>query len=133
MKNILFTLLLASILLAACSTSASNQATAQVTIDGIKEFKISMSHSGGYSPNSFTVNKGDTVRFLANNMQPQHKHGITIDAYSIDTEVDAGPNDAPQVIEFKADKAGQFKIWCKTCLEGPFGDHPWMQGTLTVN
>ena len=97
-----------------------------------KEFKITIDHSGGYSLSKISVNKGDTVKILAISNQPPHEHGIAIDAYSINQVVMKNSFDSPDVIEFTADKAGTFEIYCKTCDAGPLGAHPWMKGTLEV-
>ncbi len=99
----------------------------------VMEFTIKITHSGGYSPKTFTVNKGDTVKFLANSDPVSHKHGIAIDEFNINIEVAKTPSQTPQVIEFVADEAGSFTIYCKTCEDGPLGPHPWMTGTLTVD
>ncbi|MBI4010033.1 MAG: hypothetical protein HY361_02455 [Candidatus Aenigmarchaeota archaeon] len=96
-----------------------------------KEFKITLDHNVGYSLSKIVVNKGDTVRILAISNQP-HDHGIAIDAYDINQVVVKTSFDSPDIIEFTADKAGTFEIYCKTCETGPLGAHPWMKGTLEV-
>ncbi len=97
-----------------------------------KEFKITIDHSGGYSPNKVSVSKGDNVKISAISNQPSHEHGITIDAYSINKTVLKSLFADPDVIEFTADKAGTFEMYCKTCETGPLGSHPWLKGTLEV-
>lgn len=97
----------------------------------VKEFKLKITHEGGYEPPTFTVTQGDTVKFLATSDPVTHKHGITIDEYTLNVEVTKKAAESPQAIEFVADKAGEFTIYCKTCLDG-FGPHPWMVGKLTV-
>ena len=103
------------------------------TAGEVKEFTIAITHTSGYSPNTFTVNKGDTVRFLATSDPIAHKHGIAIDELGVNVEVTKSPSQSPQAIEFVADEAGSFRIYCKTCESGPLGAHPWITGTLTVN
>lgn len=115
----------------------NSQSTTSSTSSGIvRTIYATLDHNAGYnfmedgtSGTTITVNKGATVKIIANDNQPTHNHGITIDAYGINTAV-IQPD---TVIQFVANQAGTFKIWCKTCLEGPLGAHPWMTGTLVVN
>lgn len=101
----------------------------------VREIQATISHSDGYyfqgdaatDPTTITVNKGDTVKIITNDLNPSHNHGITIDGYGINQVTSSDP-----VIQFTADKTGTFKIWCQTCLDGPLGAHPWMVGTLVV-
>ena len=97
----------------------------------IKEFKITIDHSGGYSPNKISVNNGDTVKILVISNQPSHPHGLTIDAYNINKIVTKSSFTNPDSIEFVADKIGSFEIYCKTCEENNWS-HPWLKGTLEV-
>jgi nitrosocyanin len=62
-------------------------------------------------PGPVVVNKGDTVKIKAiNNVKSDPPvHGLAIEAYGIQTLVNAGK---PEAIEFKADKAGIFPIIC---------------------
>ncbi len=127
MKKVFVFLVLTFFLLACTKQQATTSADSHV-----KEFRISITHAGGYDPNTFNVNKGDTVRFLATSDPLFHQHGITILEYNLSVQVTAGPNDPPQIIEFVANKPGEFLIWCGTCLTGPLGDHPWLRGQLIV-
>lgn len=103
----------------------------------VRTVYATLDHSGGYyftgdaaiDSTTITVSKGDTVKIIANSNQSSHNHGITIDAYRINVAV----TQPDTVIQFNADKAGTFKIWCQTCLDGSLGAHPWMVGTLVVN
>lgn len=97
-----------------------------------KEFRITIDHNSGYSPNKISVNEGDTVKILVISNQPSHNHGITIDAYSINKAILKSSFTNPDVIEFVADKSGTFEMYCKTCETGPLGAHSWMKGTLEV-
>jgi nitrosocyanin len=74
-------------------------------------------------PGSVAVKKGDTVKIRAiNNVQSDPPvHGFTIEAYGIQTVVNVGK---PDIIEFKADKAGIFPIICHL--------HPTHVGTQLV-
>ena len=107
-------------------------ATTSTSSGQTREFKLTIDHSSGYTPNTFSVNMGDKVRILAISNQPSHNHGITIDAYNINKAVLKTSFSDPEVIEFVANKAGTFDIYCKTCDTGPLGAHPWMKGTLEI-
>lgn len=128
------------VLISACvSPAGQNQTPQGEQQPGLKVFKVVIGHTF-YSPNTFTVAKGDRVRFLANAAKGtgvesgfSHNHGITIDEYSINQAVATEDESKPVVIEFLADKAGEFRIYCKTCLDGPFGqDHPQINAKLVV-
>ena len=113
------------------SISASQSAPA----GSVKTIYATIDHSIGYeftgdgaSGTTITVNKEDTVKIITQDNQPRHNHGITIDEYGINQVTSQNP-----VIQFSADKAGSFNIYCKSCDEGPLGSHPWMTGTLVVN
>ncbi len=118
-----------SLLLFACQRA---EGEANEVAPDVKEFKISLTHGGGYSPIKFEVDKGDTVRFLANSDPVSHKHGIAIDEFNVNVEVTKSGAEESQVIEFVADKAGTFTIYCKSCESGPLGAHPWFKATLVV-
>ena len=125
-------LLIAALMVAGCAQP--QQGTTSTTTQGVKEFRVEISHFD-YKPASFTVNKGDTVRFLAVAAAGtgSHNHGITIDEFGINVAVKTEDPSNPVKIEFVADKTGTFKIWCKTCWDGPFGtSHPPIQATLVV-
>jgi plastocyanin len=105
---------------------------------GVKEFRLEAPHAGYtfYFENrpvlKVSVNKGDKVKILATSDLLSHKHGITIDEYGLNEVIPTEDPDNPKIIEFTADKAGTFKIYCKTCLTGAFGPHPWMESILEV-
>ena len=62
-------------------------------------------------PGPLVVKRGDTVKIKAiNNVKSDPSvHGLAIDAYGIQALVNVGK---PEIIEFKADKAGIFPIIC---------------------
>ena len=141
MKTILISLL-AIVLVAGCVGQAPASTGTQLqsgtsgnsadTAPQTREFNLVIMHTR-YEPTSFTVNQGDTVRILAKTSPgtESHMHGVTIDEYGINQLVASSDTTVP--IEFVADKAGSFTIYCKTCWDGPFGQgHPPIQATLTV-
>jgi len=122
---------------ASLQTATSQTSTSSATqTSSIRTIMATISHSQGYyfegkaaiDPTTITVNRGDIVKIITNDMNPSHNHGITIDSYGINQVTSGNPT-----ITFVADKAGTFPIYCKTCLDGPLGAHPWMTGTLVVN
>jgi nitrosocyanin len=94
------------------------QSTREVTIVNV-EFEGTKI----WAPGPVVVKKGDTVRITAiNNVKSDPPvHGLAIDAYGIQALVNVGK---PEIIEFKADKAGIFPIFCQL--------HPAHVGTQLV-
>jgi nitrosocyanin len=82
------------------------QSTTEVTLVNI-EFE----GTKVWVPGPVVVQKGDTVRIQAlNNVKSDPPvHGLAIEAYGIQALVKMGK---PEIIEFKADKAGIFPIIC---------------------
>jgi nitrosocyanin len=74
-------------------------------------------------PGPVVVKKGDSVRITAiNNVKSDPPvHGFAIEAYDLHVLVHVG---VPEIIEFKADKAGIFPIFCQL--------HPAHVGTQLV-
>jgi|SRR3989344_7124331 len=144
--KILLIIFLISVLLFACARNITEneqnipsgeiKETVQEPINGenVKEFNMVIEHRA-YTPNSFTVKKGDKVRFLAIAAPgtSSHNHGITIDEFNINVAVLKEDVNNPEIIEFVADKAGTFEIYCMPCWDGPFGKgHPEIKATLVV-
>jgi nitrosocyanin len=82
------------------------QSTTEVTLVNI-EFEGTKI----WVPGPVVVAKGDTVRITAiNNVKSDPPvHGFAVEAYGIQALVNVGK---PEIIEFKADKAGIFPIIC---------------------
>lgn len=127
------------VLVSACVSQTAQNQTPEEQQPGMKVFKVIIGHTF-YSPNTFAVSRGDTVRFFANSAKGtgiesgfSHNHGMTIDEYGINAAVNSEDQSSPVIIEFLADKAGEFEIYCKTCLDGPFGaNHPAIKAKLIV-
>lgn len=115
------------------------QGLSGATAPSLKAFKIVVGHTF-YSPNIFEVSRGDRVRFMATSAKGtglqsgfSHNHGVTVDEYGVDQAVTTEDEANPVIIEFVASEAGEFRIYCKTCLDGPFGQsHPAIQAKLVV-
>lgn len=90
----------------------------------VKTFEI----DGGkfyFSPNSITVNKGDTVKIVFNNVDGFHD--FRIDEFNAKTkQINTGES---ETIEFVADQAGSFEYYCSVGNHRQLG----MVGTLVVN
>jgi len=95
----------AGIVMGFCGVGGA-QSTTEVTIVNI-EFEGTKI----WVPGPVVVKKGDIVRIKAiNNVKSDPPvHGIAIEAYGIQALVNVGK---PEIIEFKADKAGIFPISC---------------------
>jgi nitrosocyanin len=93
-------------ILAGFSSVVHAQSTTEVTLVNI-EFEGSKI----WVPGPVVVKKGDTVKIKAiNDVKSEPPvHGLAIEAYSIQALVTVGK---PEIIEFKADKAGIFPIIC---------------------
>ncbi len=93
------------------------------TSPSVKQFTIEASQ-WQFSPDTITVNKGDTVQITLVNKDVSH--GISIPDFGFDLKAGAGENATGQ---FTADKAGTFGFRCNVfCGEG----HKEMTGTLVV-
>jgi plastocyanin len=148
MKNIpaIFGFLLVAMLLLGCTqpkpidNGPAPQPSPGSNSGNVKEFNVLIMHTG-YQPNSFTVNKGDSVRFVANTAPGTtwHGHGIAIDEFSVNQAVKSEDASNPVIIQFVADKSGTFRIYCKTCnadadsFKATTGaEHPPIEATLMV-
>ena len=64
-----------------------------------------------WTPGTYIVKKGEKVRFkLFNRVKADpNVHGFAIDEFNVKVDV---YRDKPETVEFVADKAGLFRIWC---------------------
>jgi nitrosocyanin len=88
---------------------ATNTATTAPTFSSgeIREFTI-RERSFVIVPNTITVNRGDRVRITIMNTGGG-AHDIFIDGYNIKSDT---INSGQTVVEFTADTAGTFDMWC---------------------
>jgi nitrosocyanin len=107
-----------TVIIGGFSKNAQAQSVREVTLVNI-EFEGSKI----WVPGPVVVYKGDTVKIKAiNNVKSDPPvHGLAIEAYGIEAVVNVGK---PEIIEFKADKAGIFPITCQL--------HPAHVGTELV-
>ena len=64
-----------------------------------------------WTPGTYMVKKGEKARFkLYNRVKADpNVHGFAIDEFNVKVDV---YRDKPETVEFVADKAGLFRIWC---------------------
>lgn len=90
---------------------------------GVKEFTVEGS-SFKFAPSTITVSKGDIVKITFNNTAGIHD--FVIDELGVKTPVLQSGKQA--VVEFTADKAGQFEYYCSVGNHRAMG----MKGMLIV-
>ncbi len=132
----------AAILLLAAGCSSQNSSTTQNSPPTPQNTTTSTSNStpstgqtktftiqGGdyfFSPNTITVNKGDTVVINFQNVATDYPHNLVIDSYHVKTEAVGTGNS--QTVQFVADNAGTFQMYCSIDGHRERG----MVGTLNV-
>lgn len=83
----------------------------------LREFKsvnIEVKGQKIWVPSVFIVKKGDKVKIALVNTAPSGVHAFAIDGYgdAAKTTVDNKEGDNTKTIEFVADKAGLFRVYC---------------------
>jgi len=95
----------------------------ETTVAEVKEFTIS-GQNFSFTPNSITVKKGNKVKITFKSIDGFHD--FRIDEYGVATKQLQFP--AEEVLEFTADKAGNFEYYCSVGSHRGMG----MFGTLKV-
>ena len=113
-------------------TVSTSSGKDKVFTNDITHGGYSFKDSTGASLSDLKVKNGDKVIIKATTTPAAHKHGIAVDAFSINTEVTAAPGSTPTEISFAVDRTGVFEIYCKTCESGAAGAHAWMKANLIV-
>ena len=109
--NRLFTAVLAAALAAAV---AHAEAPAKAPAAPVREFKtvnIEVKGEKVWTPSFFVVKKGDKVKITLVNLA-SGVHAFAIDGYDVNVQVNNAETDRTKVVEFTADKAGIFRIYC---------------------
>jgi nitrosocyanin len=92
--------------------------------EGVVEVKVN-GFEYGYTPETITVNEGDTVRIVFENTGKMI-HNFIIDEFDVATKtIPAGETDT---VEFVADTVGTYSFYCSVGNHRALG----MEGTLTV-
>ncbi len=100
-KIFLFSLVLGLVFVAGCAQSVAE------SVSEVKEIRV---QGGNFwlEPDSITVNKGDRVKIIFENVGTI-VHNLDIDGYGSTEIISAG---SAATIEFVADKAGTVDMWC---------------------
>ena len=109
MKNILIT----SLLFAAAAVYAVETKAPAAPVREFKSVNIEVQGNKIWTPSFFAVKKGDKVKLTLINTAPSGVHAFEIEGFpstkaSVDNKVGANS----KVVEFTADKAGIFRIFC---------------------
>jgi nitrosocyanin len=80
----------------------------------VREFKsVNIEAKGNkiWTPAVFIVKKGDHVKITLVNTASA-VHAFAVEGYPVDVQVGFGEKDNTKVVEFDADKAGLFRVYC---------------------
>lgn len=105
--------------------------TEEVAVGTVREFSMDSfmnmngdgSRVAGFSLKQITAKKGETVRINVNNLRGTHD--FVIDEFGVKEET---PEGKVTVVEFVADKVGEFKYYCSKYDHRQLGQ----EGTLIV-
>lgn len=89
----------------------------------VKEFIV----EGGdfkFTPNTYSVNKGDTVKVVFRNVEGMHD--FVLEGFNVKTNVIEAGN--TETVTFTADRVGEFEFYCSVGSHRKMG----MTGTLSV-
>ncbi len=104
-------------------TPSEDEPAEQPKIEAVREITME-AKKFEFVPSEITVNQGETVKLTVTSTDVNH--GFAISEYGIREKLEPG---VPVIIEFVADKAGEFNFFCSVpCGMG----HGRMRGTLIV-
>ena len=108
---------LASLVLAASAVhAAETKAPAAPAAAAVREFKsvnIEIAGNKLWTPSVFIVKKGDKVKITLINTAPSGVHAFSIEGIpGTEAVVNNKEGDNTKVVEFTANKAGIFRIYC---------------------
>jgi nitrosocyanin len=92
--------------------AAAPAAAAAAPVREFKSVNIEVKGNKIWTPSFFVVKKGDKVKITLINTAPSGVHAFGIEGYGINVSVNNAENDNTKVVEFTADKAGIFRIYC---------------------
>jgi nitrosocyanin len=96
------------------ATAVRAQAPAAAGAAPVREFKsvnIEVKGNKIWTPSFFVVKKGDHVKITLINAASA-VHAFAIEGYDVSAAVNFADKDNTKVVEFNADKAGIFRIFC---------------------
>lgn len=108
--NRLFTAVLA-VALGAIAVHAQAPAKSAAPVREFKSVNIEVKGNKIWTPGTFIVKKGDHVKITLINTASAI-HAFAIDGYDVNVQVNFAAKDNTKVVEFNADKAGIFRIYC---------------------
>ncbi|HEX4048742.1 MAG TPA: cupredoxin domain-containing protein [Elusimicrobiota bacterium] len=106
--------LLLAVLAAAALGAVAVRAQDSVAAPTVREFKsvnVEVKGEKIWTPAVFVVKKGDKVKITLVNTIPAI-HAFAIEGYPVNVQVNDAPKDHTKIVEFTADKAGIFRIYC---------------------
>lgn len=109
MKTLMLVLALA--LSAAAVVRAEEAAKPAAPVREFKSINIETKGNKLWVPSTFIVKKGDHVKITLVNTATG-VHAFAIDGYPVNVQVNFAAKDNTKVVEFDADKAGIFRIYC---------------------
>ncbi len=114
MKNILIAALaLAAAVACITETFAAGAATPAAPVREFKSVNIEVKGNKIWTPSFFVVKKGDKVKITLINTAPSGVHAFAIEGIAgTEASVDNKEGANTKVVEFTADKAGIFRIYC---------------------
>ena len=99
---------LASLALAAAGTVLAGCGSEKT--DHLKVDDGPVEGGNAITPAKLTVHKGRQVQIAVTNTAKDRQHGFKIDEFKVEEVIDQGKT---TTVEFKADKAGTFKVYCQ--------------------
>lgn len=106
-------LLIASFVFAAAAVYAAETKAPAAAVREFKSVNIEVEGNKIWTPSFFVVKKGDKVKITLINTAASGVHAFEIDGYpATKAAVDNKKGDNTKTVEFTADKAGIFRIFC---------------------
>jgi len=102
----------AAVLLAAAAVHAAESPKAMGPVREFKSVNIEVKGTKIWTPSVFVVKKGDKVKITLVNLAESGVHAFAIDGYPVDVQVNNKEGDNSKVVEFTADKAGIYRVFC---------------------
>lgn len=91
---------------------AAGAAKAEAPAREFKTVNIEVKGTKIWTPSFFAVKKGDKVKITLVNLAESGIHAFAIDGYPVNVQVNNKEGDNSKTVEFVADKAGIFRIFC---------------------
>ena len=109
MKRFAFAVVAAAL---AASSYAAEAAKSGAPVRELKSVNIEVKGTKIWTPSFFAVKKGDKVKITLINLAESGVHAFSIEGYDVNASVNNKEGDNSKTVEFVADKAGIFRIYC---------------------